>query len=230
MIENIRGKQKKSNREKLGAVINTISYETCLGILVLVLMALAGCNGVVGTDSPEPRATVSPTETNHTETETPVSTPPATTTQTGTDTPKFSKEEKYGYFRDGYVEGLEDANVDVINNSLDPENKTLYLTYQMQDPESDLYTGRERENISLRYVAATDFYINGNISELDKTWVPKQVNVTAITPEGELYETAYTTFERARKMIDGEISARRYLLEYYDTIEMGPANPEYNSQ
>lgn len=195
---------------------------------VLFLVLLSGCGSFVDqtpatpTTAPSPTATTQTTVSAYTPTQT-ESTPPSTATKTRS----FTKEQKYGYFRDGYIEGIQNGGVNVVNNSLDPENDTLHVTYKMRDPKSDLYTGRERENVSLSYVAVVDFYLNGNISELDETWIPKQINVTAVTPDGRLYETAYTTFERAQKMINGEISAKRYLLEYYGTIEMGPANPEY---
>lgn len=206
-------------------------------ISLVVILVLSGCSGFSGPNSSEPTTNISQNQTETIETVTPTVTPTLTVASTPTATPNpgqtdtknqsYKRKEKYGYFRDGYIEGMEEGGVDVINNSIDSNNETLDITYKMRDPESDLYTGRERENISFRYVAATDFYINGNVSYLDKSWVPKHVNITAITPEGKIYETAYTTYERAKKMIDGEISARRYLLKYYSTIEPGPANPEY---
>lgn len=195
--------------------------------IVVLLSLLSGCSTLDSLGTGSPTATETTTKNTPEPTTTPVETDTPTPTETATQTPTYSKKDKYGYFRDGYIGGLREADVNIINDSIDENNNTLRLTYEMEDPKTDNHVVNERENVSLRYVAAVDFYLNGNISELDESWIPKRVNVTAITPEGERYETAYTTLERAKEMIDGEMSARRYLIEYYGTIEPGPANPEY---
>ncbi|WP_143117626.1 hypothetical protein [Halomicrobium zhouii] len=191
--------------------------------LVILIAPLAGCTGP--TEPPSSPATENATTPSPATSPTP--TEDRRVTSTPTSTPELTQKEKYDTFRTGYVEGVENNGVNVLETRIHSANSTLYLKYEMKNPKSDLYTGRERENISLGYVVGVERFISKNNSEVNQSWVPKRVNVVAITPAGEIYETAYTTYDRAMKMITGDVSERKYLLKYYDTIEPGPANPDY---
>lgn len=195
-------------------------------VAVAVLIILAGCGGILGPDSPNQTSTSSPTSDtpSPTSVSTTVSTPTSTPEATATETPSYSTAYKQEIFTSNYTNSLKENQVNVTNTTVDNQNGTLALIYEMDDPTNETSTGWERENITLMYTAMIEVYYDRGY---DNSWIPKQVNVTAVTPEGVRYERAYTTFERAKEMIDGEITAKRYLLEYYGTIEPGPANPEY---
>lgn len=194
-----------------------------LVVVAIALGGLAGCSDIDTSGPNTPSTTESPTEPRTTA-------PPTenyTHTSRSTPTPEFTKQEKYDAFRDGYVDGLEQQDIKVTNSSLSPENNSISLTYKMSDPNNETQTGRERENVSVAYVIGVETYIDGNQSTGNESWVPKRVNITAVTPDGSLYETAFTTYNRAMKVIEGEMSYEQYLVEYYGTIEPGPANPDY---
>lgn len=200
-----------------------IKFELTIGFVLLLLVVLAGCGGFIGAQSPEPTSTA-PTPQSPAETVTTTESPTPTPTSTKTETPELSVRYKQRFFTSNYTTSIEENGVNVTNTTIDGQNETLYLTYEMREPDSDVYTGRERENISLFYAAMAEIYYDRGY---DESWIPKQVNVTAFAPNGQIYEKAHMNYEKARKVRTGEISAYDFLLEYYGTIELGPANPEY---
>lgn len=190
-------------------------------IVVIILAVLAGCSGITGLETPHQTPTTTPTPSSSVPTERATSTHTSTPETTETSTP--SRVHKQRFFTANYTAGLEGEGVNVSSAVVDGETETLYIKYIMKDPNSGNVKSNEQENISLGYAAAVDGYIKKGY---DKSWIPKRVNVTALTPDGDIYEKGYLKYEWARKLSNGEISALRFLAKYLNSIECGPTYPE----
>ncbi|MCU4800401.1 hypothetical protein OB920_08475 [Halobacteria archaeon HArc-gm2] len=204
-----------------------------IAMVMLVLSGLlAGCSGFNVSENPN---TDSDDETGQTTTIGPTYTPTSTPTLTSVSSPTShnspdpNKSQKYTVFLDGYIDGLQKEGIVISNSSSDPINDSISITYEMEDPDNNSTISMERKNISFGYSAGVEYYTSDNQSQRDESWVPKRVNINAISTDGRLYETAYITYDLAIKWVNGEISDKEYLLEYYSTIEIGPANPAAES-
>jgi|GEM_PF-2771960 len=204
----------------------TVHLIVALAVLIIIF---AGCSGFYDRDTTNPNGNETDLpqseqpESNSTET-----TAPSTNEEVNTkSTPGLNKSRKYQAFKDAYVEGLRDYNVSVVNSSVNVENDTIHLTYTMKDPDDNITSFWERKNISLNYYYGYDYFISSNKTGVNKTWVPKRVNVSGITSDKKLYETGYVTYENATALASGEITDDRYVIRYYLSVEPGPANPHY---
>lgn len=195
--------------------ISSVTYSKHFLLIMIVFGTLAGCSGISGVETTQQ----SPTATSSTASPMPNKTPTATQTSTPTETPIPPHIRKQRIFTSNYSFILNENNVNVTNSAVYGGTETLFLAYQMRDPESDKITGKEERNISLKYAIVANAYIK---SGYDSSWIPKQVNVTALTPNGQVYEKGNLKYKWVRKLRSDEIDAFRFLAKYYNTIECGP--------
>lgn len=204
---------------------------------IALLVIFAGCSafgpsGEAGTSTPEvissststPGATPTPKETVTPEQ---TVTPEVTTKEnTKTATDKYAeRRKKYNAF-DNVSKGTHSSfNISVIDSNIYPKNKTYTYIVEIQGPQNETRNVEIRQYIAIIYLQNVE-YLNSNKEDGDHTWVPDTVNVTLVTPEGEVFETGYLKYIWAYKTYTGEWSNRIYLAHYAGSIEDGPAKSD----
>ena len=212
-----------------------VSGVATLGYVAVLVVVLGGASiAATGGDVPIGGSSIGPAQQTPTATPTPTPQPtPATTipdeTPEPTPTPN-PRVEKYETFMYQYATDLQELdNITIRDWSVDAQNETAYVTYEMPDPRSDKAVGNERENVTLGYSATVELYHKDNEEwdSVDGTYIPETIYVRAVTAEGVHYETGTLEYEWAREEMNGEISLVEFVLNYYGSLEYGPANPQY---
>lgn len=195
-----------------------------IGAIAILLAAMAGCSNF------EDNNTRTPIDQDNTP-PSPTNISPTTTDEINSETTSepepFTSKEKYGYFRDAYIDGLTDNDVNVTVTSRDMDNETLILEYQMENPRSNETRSNESRAIAKGYAATVNGYLNESRDWTDESWIPKHVNVTATTSDERIHHTGHMEFEDAKKVSNGEMRISKFILKYYSTFEPGPAHTNY---
>ncbi|WP_424000581.1 hypothetical protein ACOZ4I_14040 [Haloarcula salina] len=212
--------------------------KTILTIVTIVLLTTsAGCS-TLGTNQNDEsistltsKETESPTEIAKTEESTPtagqtasivISTPEPTEVD-----PYSERRSKYEEFDKEFRETAKiDPSTNISTTKIFPANESYHVRYVMNNPENKTISAKERRGLIFTYSVIVDD-ANSESSEWDHTWIPDTVNVTAVTPDGEVYETAYIKYIWAYKVHEGSMSLYRYVVKYAGSLEGGPAGPNY---
>lgn len=215
-----------------------VRKKTILTMVTIVLLTTsAGCSTLGASQSDgssatlTPKATEVPTETAKTEETTPtakqtasivISTPERTEVD-----PYAERRSKYEEFDKEFRETAKiDPSTNITNTKIFAANETYHVKYVMGNPENDTLSVKERRGLIFTYSVIVDD-ANSENSEWDHTWIPDTVNVTAVTPDGEVYETAYIKYLWAYKVHEGSMSLYHYVAKYAGSLEGGPAGPDY---
>lgn len=207
---------------------------------IVLFIVFSGCTGFgtlneETTPSPEPTANITyihTPESISTSTRTP--TPTASPTDNLSPTPSnpnrsTERRKKYKEFDRVFKSYLHsDPGVELVNSSIYTKNETYTIYYRMGDPSNDTENILERQIIAFSYLRATKSFVGDDFPDRDHTWVPDRMNVTAITPDGRVYETAYVNYIWAYKYNEGLWPLSTYVWHYAGSIEGGPAGPEYD--
>lgn len=148
------------------------------------------------------------------------------------ESPRWDRRAKYDYFRDNFTDSIKLANV--VNSSIQPGNQSMSITYII-DIDNLNKTNNKTTDVIYAYAAMVDLYIaEDKYDTLDESYVPKHLNVTAISSEGEIYYTGFVKFEWAYNWKigdkwpgDSDERRQRYALEFFSTTDRGPAHPDY---
>ncbi len=189
--------------------------------IIIVMLAAAGCNGLNSNTGPAVPSPNNSTETgSFTTTATEIK-----STKTELTSENWSQSRKHQYFTEDYEEIV--AN-DVNGQTSTVENGTINFTYTMQNPSNASKSRKETVHILTSYSSAADEYISGDHDELDRTWIPNRLNVTALDPKTEqVYWRGHTNYTVMNKYRTGESSFTNYFFRYVQTLESGPAYSEY---
>lgn len=143
----------------------------------------------------------------------------------------WSQRRKYDYFVSNYTTIID--GVEIESTSISPDNESLSISYIIGNDYNS--TRNNTLEVIISYSSMVEIYVeNEGYRSFDESWVPKHVNVTAVSPEGEVYYSGYLRYEWAYKWkisekweelrYDGNI---RYVYEFDQTTELGPAHPDY---
>lgn len=207
-------------------------------VSIALLTTFAGCSTLGSDHSQESVSTETPVVAEEsvqdsTAKEDPTPTPEPTASIV-ISTPEPTEVDPYAERRAKYEEFDEEfrktAKIEPSTNITEtktfPENKTYHVRYVMEDPKNGSIRAKERQGLIFTYSAIVD-EANSESSEWDHTWIPDTVNVTAVTPDGEVYETAYIKYLWAYKVHEETISLYDYVVRYAGSIEFGPARSDY---
>lgn len=145
---------------------------------------------------------------------------------------EWGRSAKYDYFRDNFTDSVKLAKV--VESSIHPNNQSMSISYVI-DKDDLKSTNNKTIDVIYAYAAMVDLYVSeGNYNTLDKSYVPKHVNVTAVSSEGEIYYTGFVKYEWAYNWKvseewpgDSDARRQRYVLEFFNTTDRGPAHPDY---
>lgn len=153
-------------------------------------------------------------------------------TEPSENTTSLSKKTKYDYFRSNLTDSIRDTQI--VNSSINPHNDSMNITYQIDKSNLNKTNNRTLEVIR-SYAIMVDLYVDSDdYPTLDDSWVPKYINVTAVSANGTIYYTGYLKYEWAYKWKVSEDwkgdeydRYKRYVLEFFNTTDRGPAHPDY---
>ncbi|WP_226012896.1 hypothetical protein [Halomicrobium salinisoli] len=231
-------------------------YRAALTIVIVSALVLSGCTGPIdrGESSSETQTTTNYTDSAESQTSktkvgesnTPTKTELSNFTRTDNEETttessdskdtlsgptSWSQKKKYEYFSSNYTDLIDKSNV--IKATTDPENESMNIIYEISENQSK--ANNQTLEVIVSYSSLVHIYVNNsNYSSFDHTWVPKHVNVKAVSTTGGEYQTGYLKYEWAYKWKVGNgwnnpnfSDEVIYTLKFYNTTEIGPAHPEY---
>ena len=115
----------------------------------------------------------------------------------------------------------------LTTTDIDPDNKSIQIVHRAPTNNTTRYL-LEQHLLLYSYQSLINKYENetGTFGHVDRSWIPRTINVTVRTQDGRLYERAYIKYEWALARANGEISERNYRFLYIGEAEPGPAHPE----
>ena len=211
---------RKSNKSMDKTIASIGVFIACL----MILLVLSGCNGL-GAGNSTVTATPHTDVTTKTGTSTPPTTPTPSVTLTNIDPENWPQSWKYRYFTADYRDIVRD---DVDNATATTENATINFTYTMREPTNATQNRDEIGHLLVSYSSAADEYISGGHEDLNEEWIPRRLNVTALHPETEeVYWRGHTNYTVMNRYRTGESTYAGYFLTYVQSLERGPAHPDY---
>ncbi|MFC6975433.1 hypothetical protein ACFQL1_13490 [Halomicroarcula sp. GCM10025709] len=215
--------------------------------LIAVSISVAGCSSFDGeADKTETSSVVpsEPSETKETAT-TPqrhttdhpehTSISPSTKTENPTQTITKSQSEilgerydKYEQYSARYIGAItESSNTSLELSDIDTANKTIKIVHYAPTNNTSKYLLQQGVILTL-YKYSIDRYADdeGTYADVDRSWIPRTINVTVRTQDGRLYERAHIKYEWGLARLNGTLTEREYELLYIGEAEPGPAHPE----
>jgi hypothetical protein len=214
-------------------------------MILATLLMTTGCTGFLNEDrettspstqSPTPTLTVTEThrstdEINPTSTSSPSETQSTQEKYVTTENNKRLEQRRryYREFADDYVQGVTGGNRSTTFGlaEIDARNRSVRFFHRAPTNNTSQYL-LEQYVILYGYQRIIETYPKNEepFTDEDKSWIPRTVNVTVRTQDGQLYERAYIKYDWGLARAKGNISERKYHFLYIGEAEPGPAHPE----
>lgn len=132
-------------------------------------------------------------------------------------------------FRDTPARGGEEGDANYVDaTEIEVRDDTLHLTYNMKNPENSTVLRYERQAFLASWTVEVAAFTMGEYGYNGTSFVSEYMNVTAVAPNGEVYETGSMNSTQAMRSHNDEINGAHVYFAYLRSTENGPVYDDYN--